>query len=53
MELNNLFKKKILNDLFTKYDFIKTFFQENEKNSDYEELKENKIVKLIKIKKNV
>ena len=34
MELNNLFKNKILNELFTKYDFIKTLIQENEKNSD-------------------
>ena len=34
MELNYLFKNKILNELFTKYDFIKTLIQENEKNSD-------------------
>ena len=37
MELNYLFKNKILNELFTKYDFIKTLIQENEKNSDNDE----------------
>ena len=51
MELNNLFKKKILNDLFTKYDFIKTLLQENEKNSDYEELKDDKNSEINKNKK--
>ena len=41
MELNYIFKKKIINDLFTKYDFIKTLIHENEKNSENEENSED------------
>jgi hypothetical protein len=35
--LSIIFKKRIINDLFTKYDFIKTLIQENQKNSDNED----------------
>ena len=32
--MNYIFKKKVINELFSKYDFIKTLIQENDKNSD-------------------
>ena len=41
MELNYIFKKKIINDLFIKYDFIKTLIHENEKNFENEENNES------------
>ena len=34
LELSIIFKKRIINELFTKYDFIKTLINENQKNSD-------------------
>lgn len=37
LELSQIFKKRIINDLFTKYDFIKTLIQENQKNSENED----------------
>ena len=35
--MNYIFKKKVINELFSKYDFIKTLIQENNKNSDNED----------------
>ena len=34
LDLNYIFKKKVINELFSKYDFVKTLIQENEKNAD-------------------
>ena len=39
LELCIIFKRRIINELFTKYDFIKTLMNENQKNSDNEEEK--------------
>ena len=53
LELSNIFKKRIINDLFTKYDFIKTLIQENQKNSDNnDEMNPNYSDNIDKNKKN-
>lgn len=41
LELCIIFKKRIINELFNKYDFIKTLMNENQKNTDNEDSTNN------------
>ena len=41
LELCIIFKKRIINELFNKYDFIKTLMNENQKNTDNEDITSN------------
>ena len=43
LDLNNIFKKKVINELFSKYDYIKTLMQSNYQDSDEDSFDEEKV----------